>query len=185
MTIVKNMTIIEKIRRKTAHKEAKNMKKTGRVLTAALAAMMCILPLAACDDEEGSASGSAPEVNGKAFSLADYALDLPDEMSLESKGSVHAEYSTVEEKSFEIETFSGFSDLSIAKEVGTGENSGKYRLYNLEQDTEALPDWYDSINLLSSSPFVSLKKEQIIRCTRNFFGHREAVNLLLRFPENR
>ncbi len=121
-------------------------------LAAALAAALCIAPLAACAEQNDPA--------GKSFDMADYAAELPDTLTAESYFRSVPDFSSVKRlDGLNLQLFKGAScNYPVAKEFGTGENSDRCRLYSLTEE-KAVSGWYDEISI-SQGPFLVLLKQE-------------------------
>ena len=137
------------------------MKKTA-ILATALAAALCLAPLAACGDASGSGATSV-EIDGKPFNMADYAVELPENMMIPNNSyrEIPA-FKSFRKLNVQLYSLSWYgsedgSSMEFAQEVGKDTNSGKYRLFNLKTE-QSLTEWYSSISLVSSgSPFIVLE----------------------------
>ncbi len=138
--------------------------KKAAILATVLAAALCAAPLAACDEEGAAPIVSAPHavtVDGKAFNAADYALALPANKTTggEYYGQI-PEFKTMQKLSLQLSAMSyDGNTLDVAKEVGTGENAGKYRLYDL-RNAKSLEGWYSRISTFNYTPFIYLESEE-------------------------
>ncbi len=137
------------------------MKKTA-ILATVLAAALCIAPLAACGENSGSASVA---VDGKPFNMADYAIELPESSTVPNGNFAEIPaFKSVQALDVQLEriSWSGYGDgssMECAKERGTDENNGKWRLYNLK-NSQSLTEWYSSISTVSDSPFLVLESAE-------------------------
>lgn len=128
------------------------MKKTA-ILATAMAAALCLAPLAAC----GGGAEPGVKVDGKAFNLADYVTELPESRTVEGLTQI-PKISSMKKLDLRLSFFSSTNygePIGVARQYGTGDNDGKYCLYDLGKG-QSLSGWYTNITTISSSPFLGL-----------------------------
>lgn len=132
------------------------MKKKA-IFATALAAVLCMAPLAACGKSSGASIGSV-KVDGKPFNMADYATELSESVTIPNGTySEIPEFKTMQRLDMQLYSISSYygNGVEVAREVGKDENNGKYRLYNLKNE-QSIGNWYTSISTIDSSPFILL-----------------------------